>query len=378
MTRLEVAVLGSVVVTLDGEPVKLPRKVLALLAYLAVESRRTHRRSELAGLLWPDASEAKALHNLRQALTILRQVLGLEDNGGPHLRIEREAVGFDRRGDHWLDLDAVTQPRGCPDHPDQRRHCRGDCRERMSLRRGPFLQDLSIPDSEAFEHWVMVRRESAERSMAQVLDRLSDCHLGDGEPAGAIAVLRNRISLDPWDEKAHRALMTALSAEGDETAALRHYALFAARMKDELDIEPEEETVRLYRAIRRRRTHSDGRLPQILVVEDEPATRSLFTAFLRGNGFVVQEAGNAGEMRAALARGSFTAIILDVNLPDGDGFRLVEELRSSSDAGLLFVTKRGNCADRVKGLDVGADDYLVKPVHLPELAARLRSVLRRR
>ncbi|HEX2859558.1 MAG TPA: response regulator transcription factor [Alphaproteobacteria bacterium] len=117
---------------------------------------------------------------------------------------------------------------------------------------------------------------------------------------------------------------------------------------------------------------------KILVVEDERALSGLIEQTLMREGFGVTLAGSLAEARDRLKQPAFEAIIMDRRLPDGDGLTLVEELRKQGNSlPILMLTALGLPQERVKGLDIGADDYLAKPFSLQELLARLRSLLRR-
>lgn len=117
---------------------------------------------------------------------------------------------------------------------------------------------------------------------------------------------------------------------------------------------------------------------RILLVEDEPALAASLARGLRGGAHAVDVAGRLHEARTLLAREHYDALVLDVNLPDGSGFDLAQALRDEANPlPILILTARDSVADRVHGLDLGADDYLVKPFALDELLARLRAVTRR-
>ncbi|HTL06439.1 MAG TPA: response regulator transcription factor [Gemmatimonadales bacterium] len=117
---------------------------------------------------------------------------------------------------------------------------------------------------------------------------------------------------------------------------------------------------------------------RVLVVEDEARLAGSVAKGLRQAAHAVDIAGSAGAAREKLAQGSYDAVVLDVMLPDGSGFALVEELRAAGKTlPILMLTARGAVEDRVQGLDRGADDYLVKPFALAELVARLRALSRR-
>lgn len=119
--------------------------------------------------------------------------------------------------------------------------------------------------------------------------------------------------------------------------------------------------------------------PKILVVEDEQHLATGLKLNLELEGYAVEVAGTAREAGEQLLDASrFDAIVLDVMLPDLDGFSLCERLRASGNyTPVIMLTARSNAEDRVRGLEAGADDYLVKPFELNELLARVRSVLRR-
>jgi len=117
---------------------------------------------------------------------------------------------------------------------------------------------------------------------------------------------------------------------------------------------------------------------RVLLVEDEERLAAAVAAGLSRAGFVVDAVGEAEDARAALAGVAYDAIVLDLGLPDADGMDVLRELRRSDRATpVLILTARDALADRVAGLDGGADDYLLKPFELPELVARLKALLRR-
>ena len=113
---------------------------------------------------------------------------------------------------------------------------------------------------------------------------------------------------------------------------------------------------------------------RILVVEDEDAIAEPLVTGLRREGFDVARAATAA---AALSAGETDLVLLDLRLPDGDGLDVCRALRSRSDVPIIVVTARGEESDRVVGLELGADDYVVKPFGLRELIARIRAVTRR-
>jgi len=117
--------------------------------------------------------------------------------------------------------------------------------------------------------------------------------------------------------------------------------------------------------------------PTILLVEDDPALRTLTARALQENGFVVRPAGAAPEMWQALERGPVDLVLLDIMLPGTSGIDLCRALRQKHDMPIIFVSAKGSETDRVVGLELGADDYIAKPFGTRELVARVRAVLRR-
>lgn len=117
--------------------------------------------------------------------------------------------------------------------------------------------------------------------------------------------------------------------------------------------------------------------PLVLIVEDEPATRALLAGYFHQAGFIVVEAENGRQTREALLRQPPDLVLLDIELPDEDGFTLARSIREISNVGIIIVTNRANEDDRVFGLETGGDDYVTKPPNPRELLARARNLLRR-
>jgi two-component system copper resistance phosphate regulon response regulator CusR len=117
---------------------------------------------------------------------------------------------------------------------------------------------------------------------------------------------------------------------------------------------------------------------RILVVEDEPVAAALLAKGLREHAYAVDVAGDAVEAIEQVGANDYDLLILDVLLPGMNGLALCRQLREESVAApILMLTARGGLDQRVEGLDAGADDYLPKPYHFPELLARIRALLRR-
>lgn len=116
----------------------------------------------------------------------------------------------------------------------------------------------------------------------------------------------------------------------------------------------------------------------IMIVDDEPELLKMVEDALFNEGFYhVYRASNCKEARSISQTRPIALYLLDINLPDGNGFMLYQEFRRSSNAPVIFLTARGEDDDRIRGLDLGADDYIVKPFLLKELMLRIKALLRR-
>lgn len=116
---------------------------------------------------------------------------------------------------------------------------------------------------------------------------------------------------------------------------------------------------------------------RIVAVEDDPFAREVVEATFEGTEYEVVHTATIGEAESALQSHPIDVVLLDVNLPDGSGLELLNRLRRESEVPVLMVSGLGETADRVVGLRLGADDYIVKPVEPVELRARVEAVLRR-
>ena len=260
MARLSLSLLGPFEARLDGELVAgfESDKVRALLAYLAVESDRPHRRETLAGLLWPDWPDRAARKNLSGALYNLRTAIGdrraIGDRAAtpPFLLIDRETIRFSPEGDHWLDVSAfaaaVEEGQGskAPERIDRAR----ELEEAVALYRGDFLEGFGSSDSAAFEDWALLKRDRLRRLMLEAVGQLAGHWEGRGDLEGALDYARRQTELAPWGEEGHRQVMRLLALSGRRGAALAQYEACCRALKEELGVEPGPETRELYERVR--------------------------------------------------------------------------------------------------------------------------------
>lgn len=118
---------------------------------------------------------------------------------------------------------------------------------------------------------------------------------------------------------------------------------------------------------------------KILVIEDEPEMKGLIKQFLEDENYVVEVASDFHSGLDKIVSHDYDCILLDIMLPDGNGLELLQELKSLDKAdSVIIISAKDSLDDKIKGLDLGADDYLTKPFHIAELNARIKSVIRRK
>ena len=264
MASLHVYLLGTFHVLKDGVPIYDFRsdKVRALLAYLAVEAERPHRREMLAALLWPEAPDEVARRNLRLTLHRLRQALGDLD---PFFVVTPEGVQC--RGDRvWVDARAFEATLVAVEHHahEALRDC-SFCVARLTqaanLYRGDFLAGFSLRDALPFSEWVILKRERWHRLALHALYHLAEHHRQAGNLSEAERYAMRQVELEPWREEAHRQLMMVLAYQGEISAALAQYERCRKVLAEELHVAPSAATERLYRRLRLARDRPRHNLP---------------------------------------------------------------------------------------------------------------------
>ncbi len=242
----------------DAAPLPVQRrKTLALLAYLAVTGR-PHSRETLATLLWPENDQSSALANLRRELSRLKDSLG---EGA--LVIDRQQVGLNPQAGLWLDVaafqDQVKASREQTHYQDGRcgQNLEG-LKSAVEMVHGDFMAGFTLPDAPRFDDWQFFQAEELRRSLAGALQELIKCLVTRGEYGQAIPYARRWLSLDPLHEPAHRHLMQLYAWSGQQSAALRQFQECQRTLREELNIEPDEETRALHEAIKMRQLAQPG------------------------------------------------------------------------------------------------------------------------
>jgi len=241
MARLVLSFLDTFQVLLDGQGITHFRSAnnQGLLVYLALQSDKPLPREVLTALIWPEESEENARNNLRQAIYQLRKLLGdLDEPARPYLLVTRQTVQFNRESDYTLDVQQFLQAVDAGDLATAVTHYSND-----------LLPGFTC-DSLEFEAWLRQEREILHNlALEAMLEVARDC-LRNGRYDKAQAIARQQLSLEPWREQAHRQLMLAYALAGDRGNALNQFELCQEILRDELDIEPAQETVTLFEDIK--------------------------------------------------------------------------------------------------------------------------------
>jgi adenylate cyclase len=227
----------------DGESMDLAsRKPLALLAYLAVESGRAHSREMLATLLWGDTGEERARHNLRQALSKIRQCCdGAVVTRGDSVQIDLGACSVD-----------VAEFERLANSDDA-----GDLQDCLALYRGELLHGLTVRESE-YEEWLLMARARLCRFAYQAADRLVRALVNQDRIDEAIATLERRLAMDPACEPAHREMMELLARVGRRSDALRQYRICIDALDRALGMQPSADTTHLFQALQKSAADPQG------------------------------------------------------------------------------------------------------------------------
>lgn len=273
---LKLSFLGPPEVILPrGEPARFAvDNSLLLLAYLALDPQKAHRREELAALFYLDSSEKQASQNLRQTLKRLRQTL--EDDNDPRLYLlgTIQTLQFNAASPCWLD---VTEFQRLVTTTQQHRHrrleaCR-DCMAKLAqaviLYRGDFLAGIGRRDDSPLVDWLETTRHNLQRQVINALQALARHHLARRQLTETEQYTTRLLHLDALDEEALRLQLHTLALRGERNQALRRYRQFRDKLQVELELEPVPETVKMARAIQA------GTMPQLKLLQFQRSDRLL-------------------------------------------------------------------------------------------------------
>ena len=257
MSMLHISLFGGFRVVREGtgEIVFTRRKVIGLLAFLALEAAQAHSRESLMGLLWSEMSEEDARNNLRVALAHLRHDLENDTSEVSPLTTTRKTVRFPIAQNVTLDVASfqalLTESENCT-HAN-RSTC-PLCQERMTqaveLYKGPLMQGFFLDECPEFDEWLFVQRERLHLQVTLALEQLAAFHERAGQLAEADRVIRRLLEYDPLSETAYRQLMGVLARADQRSTALEVYETCRRMLATELGLAPAVETVTLAEQIR--------------------------------------------------------------------------------------------------------------------------------
>lgn len=325
MSVLTLSLLGPFAVTLDEQSLDtFPTvKVQALLAYLAIECDRAHRRESLMELLWPGMPLESAQVNLRQTLYRLRktipQVAGINGGTPVHLVLsDRQTVQINPDAAVHLDVNEFNTLLEL------------DPAQAVKLYRGDFLADFYLVDSSEFESWAEGVRGELRRVALEALDQLTEEAIQAENHHQAQTYAWRQLEIDPLRESASRQLMRALANGGQRNAALAQYKVCLRRLLRELGLEPSPETTALYEQIQADalkatvvpppvQVRPQGDIPVFLLTDIEDSTRlwdthrqDMLPALLQHNAIleetITQHGGRILELRGDGVKAVFEGV----------------------------------------------------------------------
>lgn len=257
MSSLLINLFGGFYAELDGKPLAGfgTDKNRALLAYLALESKRPHRRETLAALFWPEVSEIHAHRSLRQALYRLRHLIDPIPATEPHLIVHTDQVWLNPASAHWIDVIEFDRRLSAyrSHHPSGLSIC-SDCLKSLQLvtdlYQGDLLTGFTLPRCIKFCDWQISSQELFHRKILDVLTILANHFETNLAFEQLIACTQRKIELEPWRESAYRRQMWALAMSGQREGALLRYESLCRVLQRELGVLPTDEARCMYEQIR--------------------------------------------------------------------------------------------------------------------------------
>ncbi|HVR42215.1 MAG TPA: response regulator [Thermoanaerobaculia bacterium] len=371
MTRLDLQLFGGFRARLDGEELQFPtKKSEALLAYLAMPAGQTHGREKLAALLWSESGDEQARQSLRQTLFTLRKALNSEEE--IVVSVESDRIGLDASK---VTVDVAQFGKLLEAKTMEARA------EAVDLYRGELLEGLNLAE-ENFESWVGLERERLREAALAAYASLLERRASEGNLDGAIQTALRLLAIDPLRESTHRTLMGLYLQQGRREAAIKQYHSCAEALRRQLEVEPDDETRRLYEEIMASgastaagRARGDERV-HILLVEDNSLNRQLVISMLDEKKFEIVIAEDGGKALLHLGNQRFDLILLDIKLPNVDGLTLLKVIRENGyHTPTILMTAMPGPEPEIRGLKLGATDFVRKPLQKNVLIARIQKAL---
>jgi DNA-binding SARP family transcriptional activator len=269
MSHFQIHLFGTFQAALNGHVLTTFRsdKIRALLAYLAMEPNRFHRRESLAALFWPEFNDQVALRNLRLSLSRLRQTLDQAQDGvtlpppesGPvvddFIVVNHQEVKLSVDGRYcWVDVQAFDHLiSACTNHPHLELNrcsaCIGRLAVAVDLYRPQLMPGLAPGDTPEFDDWRQLQEEKRRQQVVLALQTLAAYYLALGSYGRAERYARQLVNQDPYQDRAQQQLMRILAASGQRHRAQQQYVYFYQLLQQELGVEPTTETTALYEQI---------------------------------------------------------------------------------------------------------------------------------
>jgi DNA-binding SARP family transcriptional activator len=377
MSTLRLELLGDLQIRAgDGTLATISaKKAQALIAYLAVKPAQRVSREKIAALLWSSTGPDQARQSLRQTLSMLRKELTTILGDASALVDENDLLGVDET----LVACDVAEFESLAAIGSESALARA-----AELYRGDFLDGFYL-NEERFDQWVIAERDRLHRMTLRVHAQLVELLSRRGAVDDAVGAAQKSLRIDPLQEPMHRTLMRLYLQSGDVVNALQQYETCARLLKRELRIEPDAETKALQREILQLRSRTPSTAPgepgegkkTVLVVEDNVLSRELTNAVLKSAGYAVIVAKDGAEALMVIGREKIDLLLLDVDLPFIDGHSLLQAARENGvDVPAIFISGLPGDAIEVRAFEVGAADFIRKPVKNSVLLARVGKVLR--
>ncbi|MEZ4677168.1 MAG: BTAD domain-containing putative transcriptional regulator [Caldilineaceae bacterium] len=254
MAHLSITGFGSLELQLDGILLSgfRSQKVRALLAYLLLEPDRIHERAHISGLLWPDYSDEQAKTYLRHSIANLRKVIHDKAQNIAFLHITPSTICFNWNSDYWFDVETFEQKASIvglqsTSFTTEAIH---QLQQSIALYRAPLLNGFFLNDCAEFEQWLLFKRESLHYRVINTLYAVAGYYEQRKLYEQAHQYAWRLVELEPALEEAHRQLMRLLALTGQRTAALAQFEKCRTLLQQEMDVEPADETLALFRAIK--------------------------------------------------------------------------------------------------------------------------------
>ena len=245
---IEINLLGNFEVIYNGKTIDgfSTDKVRALFAYLVVEHDRPHYRQQLSTLLWPDQPDSRSRHNLRQALSNLKQTLPNLNS----LKVTPKTILFQTQESIQIDVAAFSVlAKTCQHHRHESINTCLPClqcqQKMLNLYRGEFLAHFPAISAEPFEEWLVITREAFHQLAIQSLNSLMNFHQYRGEFDQALSYSKQLTHFAPWNEEGYRKSMYYLAQQGKRSESLKEYNRCKEALNKEFGIPPTDGTQNL-------------------------------------------------------------------------------------------------------------------------------------